>query len=265
MTISVLKRSITAPTTVHAVQINGYFGKSNINLRLPVPEHVRNTGKLFLCFTNRCGSNYLAEILASTGKFNLAGEFFNWDVVVGKARTNGFHSLDEYVIDLVSSLAHSSGFISKISCDQLILLNDSGILDSVFPDAKYLVLERGDKLGQAISLQIASQTLQWTSYMESAISPQDIKFDADAIGGIILGIAKQYQQFDLFFAATGKIPALVGYEALVASPETITQLALDMLGFGHQEFALHKVRTMMQRDMSNENFRRQYLHKFNGA
>lgn len=41
---------------------------------------------VFLCFTNRCGSNYLAELLASTGALNPAEEVFNGDTIAEHVR-----------------------------------------------------------------------------------------------------------------------------------------------------------------------------------
>ena len=34
---------------------------------------------VLVCFTNRCGSNYLCDLLFSTGEFNRGGEFLNYD------------------------------------------------------------------------------------------------------------------------------------------------------------------------------------------
>ena len=42
---------------------------------------LENRNFLFLCFTNRCSSNYIAKSIASDGQLNVAGEFFNADTI----------------------------------------------------------------------------------------------------------------------------------------------------------------------------------------
>ena len=259
-TQSLLKFIDSGIANPHAVKIAEFFGGiERVNRQLPIPPEVRATRKLFICFTNRCGSNYLAEILASTGNFNLAGEVFNFDTVISHCKGHGHASLDAYVVALIKSTSKNGNFAAKVSVAQLMFLNNAGILPTIFEGAHYLLLERADKLAQAISFHIAWQTRQWTSYMKSEVDHTKISFDGETISSMLEGIAQQYRLFDLFFSVHGIIPALMSYENLVERPLASTQMALDGLGFGRQVFNLSNVRTEKQRNEVSARFKREYL------
>jgi LPS sulfotransferase NodH len=261
-----LKFFDTPPNDVHAPKIAEFFGGiENVNRRLPIPPEVRATRKLLICFTNRCGSNYLAEILASTGNFNLAGEVFNFDTVIPYCKERGYASLDDYILGLIQETNKNGNFAAKMSVHQLMFLNYAGILPTLFEGANYLLLERADKLGQAISFQIAWQTRRWTSYMKSEVDTAEISFDGDAISTMLEGIAQQYRLFDLFFSVHGIVPVLMSYENLVERPVVTTQMALDSIGLGQQNFNLANVRTERQRNQVNERFKREYFDYIKNA
>src|SRR5437016_6207672 len=50
-----------------------------------------------LCFTNRCGSSFLAQALASDGRLQQAHESLNFDTVIQQSRKHGFASFDGYL------------------------------------------------------------------------------------------------------------------------------------------------------------------------
>ncbi len=106
---------------------------------------------LFLCFTNRCGSNYLAQLLATTGAFNVAGEFFNAPTVLTHAQERGLRSLPAYFSALSTLVPHTGRIAAKVVIGQLVTLADAGILDALRDRATYLFIERRDRLSQAIS------------------------------------------------------------------------------------------------------------------
>jgi hypothetical protein len=66
------------------LQSNGHLRRPE-KLFGPIDRELENlpaqTSFVFLCFTNRCGSNFLAELLASSGKYNLTEELLNRPVV----------------------------------------------------------------------------------------------------------------------------------------------------------------------------------------
>jgi LPS sulfotransferase NodH len=172
-----------------------------------------------LCFTNRCGSNYLAHLLATTGAFNEAGEFFNAPTVLEHAVPRGLRSLPAYFSILPDLISHTGKIVAKTSADQLVMLADAGILSALAGRARFLLLERQDRLGQAISRVIASQTGRWTTAHAALVPDNALRFDRAAIDTELAKIAHGNAAFYLFFVANGIVPIHTSYEAIVADPD----------------------------------------------
>jgi LPS sulfotransferase NodH len=203
---------LRAIDSAHRTAITHAFG----NLR-PKPEWAPpDLDVLFLCFTNRCGSNYLGYLLASTGAFNEAGEFFNSSVVLMHAAARGLRSLPEYFSALPTLVPHRGRIAAKASIDQLVMLADAGILDALRGRATYLLMERRDPLAQAISRTIAWQNGRWTTTQESDVPDSALVFDRAAIELEMAMIAYDNAAFSLFFAANEIVPVRITYEALLA-------------------------------------------------
>ena len=158
---------------------------------------------LFICFTNRSGSTYLAEVIASSGITNMAPELLNYDVVLNEQRVHGYRSLREYLSRQLTTVGAKRTFALKLGVSQIALLQRAGILEELGQVAKFLLVDRSDLLGQAISLQIAVQTGQWNSEMSSRISTDMLKFDKAAIEQVMRGITAQQRLFRLFFGVNG--------------------------------------------------------------
>jgi len=173
---------------------------------------------LFLCFTNRCGSNYLAHLLATTGAFNEAGEFFNAPTVLKHAASLGLRSLPAYFSALPTLVAHPGRIAAKASVDQLLMLADAGVLDALRDRATYLLLERQDRLGQAISREIAWQNGRWTTAHVSDVPDSALRFDRAAIEAHMAVIACENAAFSLLFSVNGTAAVRITYEALLANP-----------------------------------------------
>ena len=65
------------------------------------------------------------------------------------------------------------------------MLADAGILDALRGRATYLLLERQDRVGQAISRVIAWQNGRWTTAHASDVPDSALVFDCAAIGWIV--------------------------------------------------------------------------------
>jgi LPS sulfotransferase NodH len=169
---------------------------------------------VFLCYSNRCGSNYVAEAMASSGRINQAGEDFNHDIVTAACARERLASLAAYV----SWRFRAGGRLAcKISLAHLQVLGAAGLLDQLAAGARFVLIERGDKIAQAISYDIADQTGQWTSdpAPPGAVAPI---YDFDRLSKIILSIGEQHARFDAFFERNGIAPLTLRYEAFVADP-----------------------------------------------
>ncbi|WP_298280979.1 Stf0 family sulfotransferase [Acidocella sp.] len=185
---------------------------------LPYAPQPLEADILFLCFTNRCGSNYLAQLLAATGAFNEAGEYFNAPTILEHTTRLGLTSLPAYVAALLGLLAHRGPLAMKASPDQLALLTQTGVLDAPGLRARFLFIERTDKLAQAISRVIAAQTGQFWAHQPRLAEPA---YNRAAIQAELANIAYANALFHGFFAANGLAPIHVSYEEILKSPAAL--------------------------------------------
>lgn len=184
---------------------------------------------VFLCFTNRCGSNYLAELLASTGAVNRAEEVFNAETIAEHVRAQTLPSLSAYLDFLCRRLAVGGRFLAKIGLEQLLMLTETGLLDQIGPRAQFLLIERQDRLAQAISLLVAIQTQQWTSQQGRRRSDDELLYDRGILAAQQELIAQQNFGFYRFFASNGIVPKHIAYEPLLAAPEaTVAEIGAWM-------------------------------------
>lgn len=212
---------------------------------------------ILICFTNRSGSNYLAELLSSTRKINLAGEFFNPATIKNYCQKHAINSLPQYVFHLSENISSLPWFVSKIGTWQLLVLNYLGFTDSLFKHCHYISMNRSDKLAQAISYSIALQTKAWTSYMtcERAMEDKDIVFDPETIANFIEGLINDRSSLDRYFVIKGISPYIVEYESLSRRPVDTVEQVLGALGFTEVTVNLNAVRTKKQSSYLNEKFR----------
>ena len=176
---------------------------------------------LLLCFTNRCGSNYLGQLLAATGFFNEAGENFNAETVLEHARGLPRPSLRAYLPHLDGLIGRNGWLVVKASVDQLMMLTDAGILDDMHDRTVFLLLERRDRLAQAVSRCIAAQTGRWTT--GHAALADATAYSRATIDAELAKVALANQGFYAFFAANRIAPLHLVFEDVVAAP----QAALD--------------------------------------
>lgn len=230
----------------HASQIEAALGPIRPQPHLPPPS----APALFLCFTNRCGSNYLAQLLASTGLCNEAGEFFNAATVLEHAAARRLASLHDYVAALPDLVPRRPILAAKLGLDQLIMLADADLLA---PSARFLLLERQDRLAQAISRVIASQTGAWSSAQAAAAAP---RFDPAAIAEERARIDAANAGFYAFFAANRIAPFHTTYEALLAAPERVVADIGAWLGHPGLAPDPRRVTLRVQRNAVNAEWRR---------
>jgi trehalose 2-sulfotransferase len=216
-------RDIGSP---HRDALERAFGPIQLSAESLPPEE----DFLFLCFTNRCGSNYLAQLLASTGAFNEAGEFFNAATVLEHAAALRLNSLPAYFAALPGLVPRRRRIAAKAGVDQLVMLADAGILGALGVRARYVLLERRDRVGQAVSRVIAGQTGRWTTAHASDVPDSALVYHRGAIEAEIEKIARANAGFYLFFAANGIVPVHTTYEDMLARPQSVVDAVAVAMG-----------------------------------
>jgi LPS sulfotransferase NodH len=214
---------------------------------------------LFLCFTNRCGSNYLAHLLATTGAFNEAGEYFNSPTVVQHAVPRGLRSLPAYFRALPTLVPNPGRIAAKAGVDQLMMLADVGILDALRGRATYLIIEREDRLGQAISRVIAAQNFRWSTGHVSAVPDSALVFDREWIKRELAEIAVMNAAFSQFFLANDIVPIRTTYEALLKDPRPTVEALAATMHLQNLRPRPENVAIRRQANAINDAWRRAYL------
>jgi len=254
MSLVLPQELITRPDE-HGEQINAYYGNAAADLTA-IGDGLRF---VFICFTNRCGSHFLAEALASSDVLNNAGEMFHADIVIGDSKAYGLHDLGAYVGHLARSNQRNGILVSKLSVTQMGMLAQAGILDHILTRTSFILLERDDKLAQAISYALALGSGRWTSAHEADVALEDVPFAPEVVAGFIGGIATELSLFHRFFGLNGIVPIHVSYETLDAMPGSIVPWVGKRLGLPDLMFTPSTLRLQRQASQVNQAWRERFL------
>ena len=214
---------------------------------------------VFLCFVNRSGSNYLAELVASGGAYNRGVEILNYPAILDISKRRGFARFQDFFADIVTRQQQSGRFFVKAALQHIDILTRAGVLDQIAGRSQFVMIERNDVLAQAISFAIAFATGAFSSAAEGSARPQDIAYSREMIDRRIQAIAQSRQQFSLFFGHNGIVPVRMLYERLIADPEgEACWLAREL---GLKEFSVDPSKVLLERQAGpvNEDWRRRYL------
>lgn len=226
------------------------------NIKLQFPSALRF---VFVCFTNRCGSAYLGDLLASTGRFQHAGESFNSDEVLALCREHGLASFADYFAQIVRRDARDDRYIVKVAPEQLRLLVEAGILGQIIEQSEFLHVSRADKLAQSISRSIAEQNNRWAWDSPVGLSDDKLVYSPVHIAEHVEAITNHDRCFALFFALNGIVPIEVRYERLVSQPQQELDEVARRLGLPSLQVDPTKLRYRRQANEVNETWRTRFL------
>ena len=213
---------------------------------------------VFICFTNRCGSNFLAETLASDQTFNLGAESYNSSEVIRVTSNQNIKTFRDYSIGISLHQAKQGRVVVKLGIEHLTLLYCAGAFDAMSRHAKYIFIERKDKVAQAISKCLAQATSSWTSYNASTIPPELVPFSASAVDWEIKDIVAQNLAFEEFFCVNNLSPFRVIYEDYVKSPELALEALGNFLGAANLKLNVENVHTQRQSGAVSRLWRERY-------
>ncbi|MBU2887883.1 Stf0 sulfotransferase family protein [Gilvimarinus agarilyticus] len=215
----------------HGMKIVEYFGLENVIVTEPDDRFSRYKHYI-LGFTNRSGSNYLAEMIAGDARYSPARESLCADMVIEKSKEHGFKRFSDYLFWLVESTTeHGHAFGAKASFGQLSWLAATGVFENCFPQARIIHMKRENVVAQALSLSIARQTKQWMSTQKSKINSDDISYNPVEINRFVKEIVRSNAEFEGFFLKHSIDPVEVSYEDFCNNTEQELGNIYRALGF----------------------------------
>jgi LPS sulfotransferase NodH len=211
-------------------QIAARFGPEGLRFD-PAQAAPQGSQTFVICFTNRCGSNFLAQLLATNPDIGLAGEYFNAPAVLGISEKLGFVRLQQYLDWLMREKASRKGIFGiKLAFRQLFFLAQHGLLPA-FGEVKYIHMRRLDVLAQNVSHVIAWNTKAWTSEQQPVADPADVVIDDAQILRMMKVTNHENAKFAAYFKHFGITPVRLTYEKLVENPARAGARVLSELAF----------------------------------
>lgn len=243
--------------SLHEEMLEDYFGA----LHMPVEMPALNRPVCIMVFTNRSGSNVLAEYMRASHRFTGFVESLNFQRVLKYAEQYQIAEFHEYLQWQVSGLAAEDKIIGiKASVEQAIMLYRCGAIPRYFNNIHWLMVQRNDVLSQAISFSIAAQSNQWASY--EASDPGDVIYNFDDIKLRVEHLSAAYARMNEFFALKNIQPQRVIYEDFVSDPKQCVRQVSAAMGLNDLEFDEALLQMSVQSDARNSDFKERFLEDY---
>lgn len=213
---------------------------------------------LFICYTNRTGSSYLADLLHLSGHCGRPQEYFTQRNIDRIARRFAVNTLEDYLQRLSFHRQSENGvFATKTGFAELIFLHYLGLLDHCFPHRRYMLLSREDTLMQAISWYRAAHQRTWSS---SHIQRAEANYDRERIEHYLHLIELDHQRWDHFFKTESLVPLRMTYESLQKDPASNLKKIQLLLQLNQSlEVDEKKTRFSVQRDATSHEWAKRFI------
>lgn len=222
-------------------------------------EGINTELSVFICFTNRCGSNFLTDLLASTGKLPRGGEFFNAPTVLHRSRTAGITGFDFYCRLLHEKNAKAGRLVAKAGIGQLAMLARLGYFGTLFPNPHFIHIHRYDVVAQAVSYQFAFHTREWIAGQEKANADDSAEYDGAKIAARIERVNLENAMIRQFLQANRLRYLPVQYEHLEAMPDQTAAMIAAWLGLGPVKIDPKRLKVARQASDLKRQFYDRYL------
>jgi LPS sulfotransferase NodH len=143
-------------------------------------------------------------------------------------------------------------------------MGDGSLLNTAFPNVRYVFISRSDKVRQAVSLWRALQTWVWRKESGApegeAMPERRAVYSYDAIGHLLDQLRRHEDAWRGFFFRIGQQPLQLFYEEIAGDPEAAVRRVLDMLAIDGVEIRAPTKRAMSrQSDDISESWVQSYL------
>lgn len=190
------------------------------------PSYTKQPRFVIIASTPRSGSHMLGHALHSTGCFGFPLEYFQNDNLKEWMRRFETADVRETLSRLINIRTSQNGvFGLKLHYSHLANIGGYNQLETLFPNAHYILITRQDLLGQAVSYSIASQTNSWISSQNT--SQTEPEYCYNDIRSRLLRITHDNSKWRYLLNTSNKQFLEITYESIIKSPkdalETIRQ------------------------------------------
>ncbi|CVI57330.1 Stf0 family sulfotransferase [Agrobacterium leguminum] len=207
-------------------------GYSSLRFDLPLQTIER---VLVVASSYRCGSTYLSSLLWADGRFGAPFEYFNFEkhMIVLMARL-GAVDAESYLRELIKRRTAPNGTFG-IKCHFHhfeAMVQQSEWWMGQHRSARYLYVNRLDKIAQAVSMAKALQTNSWVSFEVARKVP--LFYSHDLIRDCLQEVMTQTSAWWKWFERNGITPFTVNYEDLQDRPTDIIAGIANWFGVSSQ-------------------------------
>jgi LPS sulfotransferase NodH len=211
-----------------------------------------------ICATPRCGSNYLSQLLASTGMLGDPREYFN---AAGRRKYDDPAYPDdphEQLKRVLTTGRTSNGIYAvKLHAYQLAGLEKSFDPTKILPHLQFVVLDRRDILRQAISWSRARRTGQIRA-TDAIVQVED--YDQDDIRRSLIRLMDERSRWEQKLRALKVRPLSLTYESVMRAPQlAVDRVAALMRVGGSPAIDPSRVSVTIQRDRMTEHWYARFL------
>lgn len=212
---------------------------------------------VILASTFRSGSSYVASLLHRNGLEGLGNERFN-SMVRQTPET-----VCEHVLDILAPFKGAL-FPTKLMWPHRnavaratgISRRESEKFAELFPETRWVFVERNDVFGQAVSMWRAKKTGRWHVYDDT---PEPVpEYDFEGIDASLRELHLHNRLWMDFFSLSGIKPHRITYEELECNIETQLSALLDFLGLD-RETPSARVGLRKQRDDVSADYRERLM------
>ena len=211
-----------------------------------------------ICTTPRSGSNYLCQLLASTGQLGNPIEYFN-------TRSRRKHTDTKYPrdpsgqIDIIRSMGATPNGIYAVKVMPLQYSRAAKEVDLFreLPNLELIRLRRRDLLGQAISVARVQQTGQFRA---SNLASGKLIYDAQNIKDCIHAARARESMWDQLMLEFGMQPLTLEYEDVMRDPQAAVDQVAALMGLAASPpIDSARVVVTVQRDRETDAWRQRFL------
>lgn len=248
--------------SVHENKLREYFDQFD------VPTDIEPLGEpvCIMLFTNRSGSSLVSEHMRSMPQFTGFGEPLNARWVIERCEKEGLTSFGQYLRWETDRLyRHKPGALLgfKASYGQAMMLMRSGAIPSFFEDVRWVVIQRGDLLSQAVSFAIADQTKKWHSFDDGEF--REPEYDYQDIRRRLQGFAHSQLAINTFCAVFDIHPYRIVYDEFASDPIAGATGLANHLGVHEVDIDPEGLRMERQRNAFSEQFRRRFIKDYQSS